>query len=450
MATATKTLPLAALWLVWALVAFVALNVYAPPEEGAMRAVRPPPGLAGLPTLLRDDGDTRRYYAYANAMLGRSYDSFFVHASQDNVTDHALVTPDRTLIPWRDFAVEYPPGVIVAALPPALIADDFRSYHFLFGLEMEFLLTAAAWLGVKSAERLRPGAGRKTLILSIVYLIALGVIGARRYDALVAFTISAAVYGLTERKPGLAGFALACSVISKGAPALIAPIGAWGLWLDRPRAFGRAAAAAATTLAVGVAGYAALAGGHALDALAYHAGRPLQVESPYGAALMVANLFKPGLIRVGYGFGSHNIVASFEPALSTLATVSTILALIAVYALYMRNAARFGDQPPPLKLTLAAASAALIAFIALGKVFSPQYLTWLLPLAVIPAALGSERSRVLLISAVAAAQVEYPFVYQIASVYAQPMLGAVALIRDALMIAAGISLLIDAARGETA
>ena len=419
-----KNPSLAALWLVWALVAFVALNVYAPREESVTRAAAlPPPGWAAVLTLLRDDIDTRRYYAYANAMLGRSYDRFFVHASQDDVADHALVTPDRPLIPWRDFAVEYPPGVIVAALPPALITDEFRSYHFLFGLEMEFLLTGAAWLGVKSAERLDPGAGRKTLILSIVYLIALGVIGARRYDALVALTIAAAVYGLVARKPSLAGFAFALSMIAKAAPALIAPIGAWGLWLERPRAFGRAAAAAATTLVVGLAGYAALAGGHALDALAYHSARPLQIESPYGAALMIANAFKPGLIRVEYGFGSLNIVASFEPALRTFATVLTIVALIAVYALYLRNAARIGDQASRLNFTLAAASAALIAFIGLGKVFSPQYMTWLLPLAVIPAALGGELSPILLVSAAAATQAEYPFGFYLASIYGLPMLG---------------------------
>ena len=80
--------------------------------------------------------------------------------------------------------------------------------------------------------------------------------------------------------------------------------------------------------------------------------------------------------------------------------------------------------------------------------FSPQYLTWLLPLAVIPAALGNERSRLLLIAAAAAAQIEYPFVYQMASAYTGPILGATALIRDGLLIGAALSLLGDAARSE--
>ena len=195
-----------------------------------------------LLTLLRDDGDTKRYYAYANAMLGRPYDQFFVRPGEDGSGGgaHSLITPGHALIPWRDFPVEYPPGVLIAALPPALFAPDFASFHFLFSLEMELMLTAAAWLGVRSAERLRPGAGRPTLILSIVYLVALGVIGARRYDGLVALAIAAAVYGLAARKPALAGFALAASVLAKGAPALIAPIGAWHLWLiNRRGAFTR-------------------------------------------------------------------------------------------------------------------------------------------------------------------------------------------------------------------
>ena len=190
-----------------------------------------------------------------------------------------------------------------------------------------------------------------------------------------------------------------------------------------------------------------VARGHALDALAYHADRPLQVESPYGAALLIARLFKPDLAGVDTR-SARTLVAGFEPAVRGLAAVLSVSALLAVYWVYARGAARTRDEAARLTFALAAASAALIAFIALGKVFSPQYLTWLLPLAVIPAALGSERSRVLLIPRRRgyAGRISLPLSDRQRLRAAGP--GAVALFRDGLLIGAGVSLLVDAARGE--
>ncbi len=125
----------------------------------------------------------------------------------------------------------------------------------------------------------------------------------------------------------------------------------------------------------------------------------------------------------------------------------TLLAFVAILWVYARGLLRLpvtGEERAQLQLTLAASVAMLAAFILLGKVFSPQYLTWLLPLGAIASALGSERSRVLLVLGTLAGQLEYPFLYQTAGRYALPALGAIALVRFALIAAASVSLLADA------
>jgi len=436
------------LWLLWTLVVFVLLNIQALPE-----AANAPPekavGFRAFLLLTRDDGDTRRYQAYAQAILGRPYDGEFIRlgglASPEPETGHAIVTPSRPLIPWRDFLVEYPPGVLIAAVPPALLTSDVATYHFLFCIEMELLLTAAAWLGVRTAERLKAGAGTQALKLSIVYALALGVVGVRHYDALVALSLSVGIYGLTTRRPALAGFALGLGVIAKGVPLILAPLGLWRLFdVERRGDLGRALLAASAICGLSALAYWGLAGDHAADALAYHADRPLQIESLYGAVLMVWHLFQRDLLHITFAYGSHNISASFEPALRKAATATTLLAIMSVYLWYGFARGRARDETERLTIFLAAAAAMLIAYIGLGKVFSPQYMTWLLPIGVISAVLSSERSRVLLISAAAATQIEWPYIYQINSPYAEPLLGAVALTRDLLLIAAAVSLLIDA------
>ncbi len=249
-----------AFWALWGLVAFGWLNLQALPLPEIGAAPDPSRGLSALLVLQRDDGDTRRYFAYANAMLGRSYDSYFVRPASDAAETvapkHELAMPAGPLVPWRDFGVEYPPGVLVAALPPAIITDDFRVYHILFGLEMELLLTLAVVLAVAAADHFDPALGTRTLGLSVAMLAALGVIGVRRYDALVSLCLASGVFGLAMRQAGVAGVAIAAATIAKGAPVLLAPIGA--LHVARTQGFAgviRALGGAAALLLVGAFGY---------------------------------------------------------------------------------------------------------------------------------------------------------------------------------------------------
>jgi hypothetical protein len=152
----------------------------------------------------------------------------------------------------------------------------------------------------------------------------------------------------------------------------------------------------------------------------------------------------PGLVRIVHTYGSHNIDATFEPALRTLSTALTLAAILAVFALYIRGLARLPAERERLRLTLAASVALLAAYVLLGKVFSPQYLTWFLPIGALAATLGSERSRALLAFGALAGQIEYPYLYQTAGPYALQGIGAIALVRFALLAAAAISLLAEA------
>ena len=441
-----------ALWALWALVAFGWLNLQAWPEAGVAPASKPAPGLAGLLTLMRDDGDTRRYFAYAEAMLGRPYDGYFVRpaaaAADTSAGRHELVTPPTPLRPWRDFEIEYPPGVLAVALPPAWLTDDFPTYHLLFGLEMELLLTLAIALAVRTADRFDPALGVRTLGFSVVMLLAIGPIAARRYDALVSVCLAASVAALAARRAFGAGAALGAAIVAKGVPLLLAPIGALHVAYGRNwGALARAGAGAGLMLGASALLYFTLADGHGLDALAYHADRPVQIESPYGAATLLVKPLLPGLVRIVHTYGSHNIEATFEPALRKLSTALTLAAILAVFALYVRGLARLPAERAELerlRLTLAASVALLAAYVLLGKVFSPQYLTWFLPIGALAATLGSERSRALLAFGALAGQIEYPYLYQTAGPYALQGIGAIALVRFALLAAATISLLAEA------
>ena len=55
--------------------------------------------------------------------------------------------------------------------------------------------------------------------------------------------------------------------------------------------------------------------------------------------------------------------------------------------------------------------AVLVAFMGLGKVFSPQYLVWLLPLGLVAALFRSRRAAFALLALFALTQILYPYSY---------------------------------------
>jgi hypothetical protein len=79
-------------------------------------------------------------------------------------------------------------------------------------------------------------------------------------------------------------------------------------------------------------------------------------------------------------------------------------------------------------------SVALVAYMVLGKVFSPQYLTWLLPAGVLASLAAGRTEQRLFVAAMIATQVIYPLLYLTALPWtASPLFGAVVLVRNGLL-----------------
>ena len=315
------------LWLIWLFVAFGVLNVS-----------------------VRDDEDIQRYFAYAEATLGRPYPADLVRSPDQAGVEGApdpsrMATPAQPLVPWRDFFVEYPPAMMVPALAPALVTSNGDAYFYLFSLEMEGVLTLAVWLAVRTADRLSPGAGSDTLLHAALLTLALGVVAARRYDACVALAIAASVHELARGKSALSGAALGLAVALKGVPILLAPIFAIHAYArGDSRGLARGAAGCALTLGLSGLVYGAVAGPHILDALAYHEARPLQIQTVYSGLLILARSFDPAVLSSRFSYGSVNVVSPVEPALRTLSSLLLVVGVSGSWAYAYRRLAAARDD----------------------------------------------------------------------------------------------------------
>jgi hypothetical protein len=162
--------------------------------------------------------------------------------------------------------------------------------------------------------------------------------------------------------------------MTKGFPLVVAPVAlAWLLARGEREAALRGLCAFAAVVALLAGATVALSSSGALDAIRYQTDRPVQIESlPAYGIRAIEELGGERAERV-QSFKSDGLE---HPAGNTLAALSAIFGL-AFIALFAVSAAHRQSDPRALVL---ASLGAIAAFATFGKVLSPQYLIWVLPL----------------------------------------------------------------------
>jgi hypothetical protein len=147
--------------------------------------------------------------------------------------------------------------------------------------------------------------------------------------------------------------------------------------------------------------------------------RPLQVETLAAAFLMTFG--HPTVYNPGSSFD-----VAGHPHLATLTTVAQAVALVAVWVAFARGPMETGRL-------LRYAAAAVCAFVAFGKVLSPQFLIWLVPLVPLVHGRRGLGAVAFLAAALVATQVFFPERY-FEYVYSYRFAWVV-LLRDLLLVA---------------
>jgi uncharacterized membrane protein len=351
----------------------------------------------------------------------------FVGPTADtSITDFGLYQVDARavldgLLPYRDFALEYPPGMLVPTLVPAVLGTGD-------GYEIGFAVCMCLCLLVVQdrAARLAPGHARAAAWAIVALPVLHGAIVRHRFDL---FAVALAVAGFervwTTRRAHAGGFALlGLGVATKLFPGVLAAAAV--AWLAGTGARREAVKGAAITAVVALAvcaPFAALAPDGFIDQFRFHAERPLQVES-----------LPATLVRLA---GDRPVTTSFRSqGIEDPGGVAAIAASVQLAATLAALAWAFvaGRRRDPTGLLLAAV-AALIAFASLGKVLSPQYLLWLTPFAPALWFAGARPAATALVIAAALTQLEFPARYS-DLVAGEPAAITLVALRDATLVLA--------------
>jgi hypothetical protein len=343
--------------------------------------------------LYRKSADEELYFNTALAIRGLPFDrSVILRAHEGAPAEFAdLPAADgRFHMPYAQVPLEYPAFVLPFILLPALASSNFETFARLFGLVMAACLLVACALCIHADARGHPEWRRERWWLASALLLAQGGLAIQRLDAVVAVLLALSVWAAGRGKPWMAGVALGLSIGTKFLPALfLAPL--WAA--DRTRLRDRRTLAGALEgVLLGVLislGPMLVLAPHAIwSVLHYHSSRGLHVESTFGLGLALVRLFAPQRPPTSLSFGSFNLVGGGADALAALTTPLLIVAIGLVTFLMARS-----KSLARTSRTDALAVATIVGCVAiwlLAKVFSPQYLTWALPISL---ALSARRGR---------------------------------------------------------
>ena len=337
---------------------------------------------------------------------------------------------ERGKVPYRDFRLEYPPAALPVFALPSLLSerDDRAAFRQAFERVMAvcglllILFVALALAGLR-APRVRV---LGVLAAVAVFPLLLGSVVLTRFDLWPAMLVAAALAALLSDRFRLGFGVLGLAVAAKLFPAIFVPLALAFVWQRR----GRREAVVCLSVLAGVLALAFLpfvvlgADGVAYS-LGRQLGRPLQIESLGSAFFLAAHHLLGVGIEMRSGHGSQNLDGT-GPAL--VAALLTLVQLGALVWIWLRRP-RTGEE------LVRWSAAALVAFVALGKVLSPQFLIWLVPLVPLVAGRRGLRAGALLALALLVTQAWFPARYWELALEFQPLASALVLARDLVLLA---------------
>jgi len=319
-------------------------------------------------------------------------------------------------VPYRDFGLEYPPLALVPFLLPRLATLGQplgpEDYEELFLCLNVFLSVLTALCVAAIARRAYPA--RKPAVAVAGYVLLAPLMApmlAWRYDSFAALLTALALLAVVQQRPLRAGLWLGLGATAKIYPLfLLGVFGAHYLAAGERRALLRLAFAALATVALVLLPFRFLAGDQWLSFLSYHQERGFQIESVIGGALWLGDTM--GLVPVTwiFNYGAYHIsspvanaLIPWQAALFPLGLGGVVLVYLERFQEERRSTGEVGCNSL-IRGTVVMLLAALVG----NKVFSPQFLIWLIPF--VPLLPGRT---VALFAGIAALTIYvYPFQYQ--------------------------------------
>jgi len=288
-------------------------------------------------------------------------------------------------MPYRDIAVEYPPGALLVFLLPRLFASTLEAYGTAFALEMLAFSLACLVMIAVLARRLRL-AVVPTLAIYTLVVISAGSIAVQRFDFAAAALSLAAAFAFSRGNFKSAWVLLAVGTLIKLYPIALAPLFLIYQWRHQPwRRLVMPVLICGAVLACSILPFFIASPGGFLNAFSLQGGRNLQIESSYASVLFMAYALGRLAVAVFFGPVSWDLASYYSEGIAQWSLVIMFFAAAAVYIAYLwpyRGKTIENIGPPKLPALGRLINFSLLLIIVLlmtSKVMSTQFIVWLLP-----------------------------------------------------------------------
>ena len=304
-------------------------------------------------------------------------------------------------LPYVDFGFEYPPLAAIPLWLAGVFGRDPASIEWTFGVLMALCLVA----GQQLAARLAGAGRRERLTVAWLLVAAPVVVGAAvrtHFDPLPIAIALGGLLALARGRHDLGFLLLGLGTMTKLFPGLLAAIAV--VWLCGRSEWRAALRGGAICATVVVAISLPLAGAGYVESFTFHLDRPVQIEStPATVLFALGGSDVTGTNLRPDRFKSNGLDGGHADAVESLFAGLVVLVLAAIVLLAARR--------PDARHLVLCGFAALLAFVTLGKVFSPQYVIWLAPFAALAWAWRQRVVALLAAGAIVLTHVEFPSRY---------------------------------------
>ena len=325
---------------------------------------------------------------------------------------------DHGLLPYRDFPVEYPPGALAVFVAPVYLYG-YAGYAQVFAVLMEVLGIGCILFAALAGARVR------ALAFVAISPLLLGSMVLSRYDLWPTLFVVAALAALLHDRHRWGWAAIGAAVAAKGFALAFVPVAL--VWTFRRRGARELLLSVLAGVAVVLAAvlpFVILAPHGLWHSVSGQVSRPLQIESL--AAAFLTTFSQPQVIAT---HGSLNLGG--QDAVAAVTTAIEAATLVVLWVAFARG-------PMTNERFVRYVAACVCAFVALGKVLSPQFLIWLVPLVPLVRGRRGVAACLLLAAALIATQVYFPKRYWEYIFHLH--LAWVVLLRDLILVALLVTL----------
>ena len=342
-------------------------------------------------------------------------------------------------LPYRDFAVEYPPLAMLFLAIPRLFSSSLEGYANGFAFLMLFFDLAG--LVFISRITLKLGLGHfRTLLMYTAAFWALGDIAINRFDVIPAIFLLAALYYFIERKHKICWLLVGLGALTKIYPLIIIPLLALNYWHKRKyRTLLHSTATLALIGLVCLVPFIIASPEGFWQFITFHSSRGLQLESTYASTLMLGQILGIAQVEVVMAPASVEVTAAGWQWIASISYWLSLAGLLAVYyCYYVRIVRRGGSETFGL---IGYILGAIVIMLITSKIFSTQFVIWLYP--IVPVIVGRFRYPATITFILIALLSSYIFPHHYTELVnlQQPAVG-VLIIRNLLVFGLGIGAMI--------